>query len=418
MGAKRKTIDEIKKYFSNFGYTVLNNVNIKSIEKLNVICPKGHKAQISYNNFSRGKRCGECFGNKKKTIEEVKKHVSDKGFTLLSNTYENAHAMLEFSCAEGHVFKQSWHGFKGCKICSVEGTKLSQEYVRAKFADIGYKLLSKYKNFYSEVEIQCDKGHTYKVNYVTFHKGSRCLKCNGYFEYKDIKKLIEEKGWKLLSKEYINCDSKLDMICSNGHRISTTWYHISKGGGCAECVGNVKKTIDFVKSKIESYGYKLLSTEYVQAHEKLKIECDKGHIINVSWHTFSQGHRCNNCASFKNEKLTHEILQKYFKNIHPHKTIILSDRKVYVDFYIEYNDKKIIVEYNGAQHYRPVRFGSMTKIQAEEKFKNQIIRDDDVRNYCKNNGIILFEIDGRKITGIKRINDEIKNLHTNLSNEF
>lgn len=38
-----------------------------------------------------------------------------------------------------------------------------------------------------------------------------------------------------------------------------------------------KLTFEFVKEQFEKEGYKLLSTEYENAHTKLKVRCNKGH---------------------------------------------------------------------------------------------------------------------------------------------
>ena len=71
-------------------------------------------------------------------------------------------------------------------------------------------------------------------------------------------------------------------------------------------------TIDFIKKRISelSYNkYKCLSNNYIEAHSKLIIECDKGHIFNMSWASFSQGHRCPKCK-FINKTLP----EKYIRN--------------------------------------------------------------------------------------------------------
>lgn len=58
---------------------------------------------------------------------------------------------------------------------------------------------------------------------------------------------------------------------------------------------------------------------------------------------------------------------------------------MYVDFYLP--DYNAIIEYNGIQHYIPTEhFGG------ELQFNQQIKRDTDLRQYCKNNNISLLEI--------------------------
>ncbi len=77
-------------------------------------------------------------------------------------------------------------------------------------------------------------------------------------------------------------------------------------------------------------------------------------------------------------------------------------KKLTTDFYIP--SQNLIIEYNGEQHYRPVRFGQIrfgqkhncTQKQADENFIKQQARDELLKNYCKENNINLLEIDGRK----------------------
>lgn len=65
--------------------------------------------------------------------------------------------------------------------------------------------------------------------------------------------------------------------------------------------------------------------------------------------------------------------------------------KFRVDFYFEKDNKKYIVEYNGRQHYEPIKkFGGI------KMFKKQQIRDQNLRDFCQQNEINLIEIDGRK----------------------
>jgi len=41
--------------------------------------------------------------------------------------------------------------------------------------------------------------------------------------YEFVKESFEKEGYKLLSEEYINCEQKLDYICSKGHGHSIGW---------------------------------------------------------------------------------------------------------------------------------------------------------------------------------------------------
>jgi hypothetical protein len=61
--------------------------------------------------------------NKKYTLEEVRKLLSEDGFELLSNVYENTFTKLEIRCPHDHIYtttRNSWRGGRRCPICYKE----------------------------------------------------------------------------------------------------------------------------------------------------------------------------------------------------------------------------------------------------------------------------------------------------------
>ena len=114
-----------------------------------------------------------------------------------------------------------------------------------------------------------------------------------------------------------------------------------------------------------------------------------------------------------NEGLTFKVLKFLFPDtyIQHNKfriyTPTLTNRNfIKPDFHLEVNNKKLIIEYNGQQHYEIDKhfFGE----NAENRYTDQLIRDNFLRNYCKENSIILIEIDGRQYTGFKNILNYLK----------
>ena len=59
---------------------------------------------------------------------------------------------------------------------------------------------------------------------------------------------------------------------------------------------NTPYTYEEVKKYIESFGYKLLSKKYINAHTHLEIQCDKEHIYKATFSAFKNGkQRCPYC---------------------------------------------------------------------------------------------------------------------------
>jgi hypothetical protein len=61
MPKKRLTREFIADEFKKLGYTLKTKTYKNNSQLLEVRCKKGHKWAVSWNNFSRGHRCGKCF---------------------------------------------------------------------------------------------------------------------------------------------------------------------------------------------------------------------------------------------------------------------------------------------------------------------------------------------------------------------
>ena len=195
--------------------------------------------------------------------------------------------------------------------------KLTYNEVKKYIENEGYKLLStEYKGIREKLKIQCPKGHIYEADFHSFKtKGSRCVECNKEKErlsYEYVKGYIESFGYKLLSTKYIHSHKKLKIQCNKGHIYEVNFSNFKNGKRCPYCSGNHKYSKKEVEEYIELYNYKLLSSEYKNNRTKLVVQCDKGHIYNTTFDNFKRGKRCPKCAN--NKKLKHEDVKKYIEN--------------------------------------------------------------------------------------------------------
>ncbi len=60
------------------------------------------------------------------------------------------------------------------------------------------------------------------------------------------------------------------------------------------------------------------------------------------------------------------------------------------DFYVA--EFKTFIEFNGRQHYEPVRFGGMSLEEAKSNFEKQIRNDNIKKEFCERNGYNLLII--------------------------
>lgn len=79
----------------------------------------------------------------------------------------------------------------------------------------------------------------------------------------------------------------------------------------------MKITYEYVKEYVKSFGYKLISTEYVRSGNRLEMICDQGHICSISWDNFKYGRRCRTCADLNKSnkfRLKYEEVKSYIES--------------------------------------------------------------------------------------------------------
>jgi 5-methylcytosine-specific restriction endonuclease McrA len=115
--------------------------------------------------------------------------------------------------------------------------------------------------------------------------------------FEEVEKKFKDDGYILLTQDFdVVSGKRLETICPNGHRWSTTWGIFSSAGArCPECIGRHFPTIEEIKKTAKTYKYECLSSEYINSRNKLDFKCDLGHIWKISWSQFRRGRRCKVC---------------------------------------------------------------------------------------------------------------------------
>jgi hypothetical protein len=124
----------------------------------------------------------------------------------------------------------------------------------------------------------------------------------------DCYKLAEERGFTLLSTEYIRSDKPLLWRCAENHEWPASYNSIQQGRGCGYCYGNKPNTLEDCHRLAALYGGRFLSEEYINCMTKYKWECSKGHIWPSKYNDVQQGYWCPVCAP---EKSRQTLLNKY-----------------------------------------------------------------------------------------------------------
>lgn len=274
-------------------------------------------------------------------IEKIKTFVeSETDCELLSSEYRGYTVPMEFRCSCGNEFKKTWHKFKSgvqrtCPECSVKRTAKAQR--------------KTYKEFEKEVRVLV--GDEY-----VFH------------EYKQANTKV-----KVTHKN-----------CGNSYLASPS--HFLCGKRCPHCNGgSYLGETAFKKKLIELYSGEIeLSGEFKKMHE---LTAFKNTIYDIEFYAYPtnviQGYSLGRKISY-GEHVIKTWLER--RDVAFEYQIIFPNlKKRAFDFYIP--SKNIAIEYDGEQHFRPVKhFGGV------DKYKRQVKSDKIKTNYCSENNIKLIRI--------------------------
>ena len=224
--------------------------------------------------------------------------------------------------------------------------------------------------------------------------------------YNRALEFCDENGYRLITEksDIRNSGTRVLYECFKHGIHETKIYTLIDGHGCVDCASEsiheqARKSVDDVYNDFKMYGGVLLNKEGYLGwnYKNLKVVCNEcGDVFITSYCAFMQheGQLCPKCASniSRGEYKIKEYLEE--KDIVFYMQFRFDDCRNIIplpfDFYLpEYN---LCIEYDGEGHYKPIKRGAMSDIQAEESLVQIKSRDDIKTNYCKNNNINLLRI--------------------------
>ena len=81
------------------------------------------------------------------------------------------------------------------------------------------------------------------------------------FKIEDIRNELESKGWRLLSTEYKNLDTELEMECPEGHKVFKSYKSIRKNYECPICKNNPYKNCDSITIPKKENNFRILALD-------------------------------------------------------------------------------------------------------------------------------------------------------------
>lgn len=344
-----------------YDYCLVNFRRGKDLVK--IICPVHGVFEQAAENHRLGFGCLDCgvaAHNQRKREASANKFV-DKARTLHGDTYDYSNAVyqgsdipVEIICkAHGAFWQQpnSHLSGRGCPKCGL----ITRANKRRRDPD--------------DIISQLNAVH------------------HGHYQY--VRDTIES----------VNKD--MEIICpDHGPFRATPANHIA-GKGCPICklkkIGDaLRKPVSAVIAdfqKIHGTKYDYSNVAYVNADTPVTIACPTHGKFEQAPYNHLGGRGCPYCRESAGEVLVASALFELgvsFEREWRDHDCRPRGRPLPFDFFII--DLKALIEFDGEQHFRPVRFGGMSEVDAETNFRETVQRDHIKSAWAAKNGFELLRI--------------------------
>jgi hypothetical protein len=360
--------DYLQRIYKVFGneYSVLeeyNNQNQKILVKHN-ICGKEYRTNAG--NLMVGHGCGECY--KKNKLGKARRLDNETIETFISNREKGNFKLLDIYYKNGEARIKTYHS-----ICKTE-------------SDMTYQNFKNSCGCSCCAEIQRRKNHT--KNTDEFKKQINELHGDEYSvlnEYRGV--------WIKIDFRHNRCGTAFSVTPAYALRERESPL-------CPKCGKDQRSqeksmtTKEFKEKVHDVWGdeYEVL-TEYKRSQLKVKIKHNIcGNIYRVVPASLLIGCGCPKCCNFDSKacKRIEKFLQENSFDYAREFKIKGCKYKYRLPFdfaVLEKGKIKLLIEYDGEQHFEPVKF-----FGGEEDFTLRMKRDNIKNEYCLNNNIKLLRI--------------------------
>lgn len=367
----------------NFNYSKFEYIGSKN--KSILICKKcNFEFLTTPSNNLLGKGCKKCFEIKRSLIhieEKLRKKYNNWSFDLAN--YKNSNSIIKYECDNGHIGESNYRNMIRNNVCDYCKkldlfNKKKNKIIENNLEIIDYldddniKCKCKNCNYHITNSLQNLTYNNYKCKYCSLLQKSDLLKSGKI-------KLLGIEGERI----YLECNKR--------HKYTQNRKNLLSNKGCNECrkerVTFSKENVFDMFSKIHGNLYSYKKSDYLSLRSKIEILCNKGHIFHQIAANHLQGKGCpicresigeKNISLYLSNKEINFIRQKKFKDC---KYV----SHLPFDFYIP--DKNILIEYDGIQHFEPVKLFGGIKEYEKTKLKDKIKTE-----YCIKNNIKLIRI--------------------------
>ncbi len=314
-----------------------------------------------------------------KYAKKFKESIEDIGYKLVTE-YKNCSTKVTLICNKDHMYEVKPNNFNNgqrCPKCSGKCSNQAKERFINLLYDNGYKLVGEYKNIMTRVDVECPDGHLWNCLPNDFKRGNRCIKCSKRCpeqSEKDFKLLVQESGYKLLS-EYNGVMKHVNIECDNGHVYMIRPNDFKKGYRCSVCAKQnvIDRTKEDFINQLNREGYYLVGN-YVNTMTKTTVKCCNDHSWEMVPNDFRNSYsRCPHCKGSTGQRLLQSMIEDRGMFGIYNDRIVLGGLEL--DIY--YPELNIAIEYQGNYWH---------------SLPEAIERDNIKKVLCNNKGIKLIEV--------------------------
>jgi len=173
---------------------------------------------------------------------------------------------------------------------------------------------------------------------------------------------------------------------TNTHNIGVVWNKCDVDGCEYKC--KFKGHLDTHKAHIHNIGVVWNKCDVDGCEYKSKQNCDLNRHRKICTGEFN-----GSSGELKIKTLLTDLQVNFKYNQTDSDLTQHCGKRLRLDFIVQVDDCKVIIEFNGKQHYEPMRFSSNVTIeQAQEKLKKQKHHDSLKELWCKDRGHPLIWI--------------------------
>lgn len=378
--------------------------------------------KVRYDQFQKGSGCPKCkqTGRKKSTsLDEIKALHPELDFT--NSEYGKN---IKFVCKKHGEQTLSLQALKrktsGCPACKTN--KMQKE----EFLD---KAIKKFSNTYNyslikEEDISIDQNIDIKCNVCnsTFTTTRRkflnanipCKTCRkqigninkriSFEEFVERANKIHKNFYTYQKDKYIMIRDYTYIICPIHGEFKQEAYKHVLGSKCQQCAieqaselkrNSEDQTITNINNRLKSSKFLRFKDGYKNYDSYAVCKCNLcgAEFEKAVGDIVSNGQECKYCSDkhLTEFKVFNKLIKNGIKCEREKKDETLRYKsKLRIDIFLE--EKNIAIEIQGPHHFRPFKYANISDKQAELNFKEQQIKDEIKRNWCKSNNILLLEI--------------------------